>query len=65
MSRAYVGSIDQGTTGTRFIVFDHGGRVVANAYERHERRYPEPGWAEHDPIELWENTKAVVSRGLA
>ncbi|RQH01733.1 glycerol kinase GlpK [Natrarchaeobius oligotrophus] len=60
----YVGAVDQGTTGTRFIVFDHGGRVVSNAYETHEQRYPEPGWVEHDPLEIWENTKAVITRAL-
>ena len=60
----YVGAIDQGTTGTRFMVFDHGGQVVANAYEKHEQIYPEPGWVEHDPLEIWENTKSVVTRAL-
>jgi glycerol kinase len=61
----YVGAIDQGTTGTRFMVFDHAGQVVANAYEKHEQIYPEPGWVEHDPMEIWENTKAVVQEGLS
>ncbi|MES3517812.1 MAG: glycerol kinase GlpK [Natronomonas sp.] len=61
---AYVGAIDQGTTGTRFMVFDHSGEVVANAYEQHEQIYPEPGWVEHDPIEIWENTQSVVIEGL-
>jgi len=61
----YVGAIDQGTTGTRFMVFDHGGEVVANAYEKHEQIYPEPGWVEHDPMEIWETTKTVVRRTLA
>ncbi|MFB6218267.1 MAG: glycerol kinase GlpK [Halobacteriaceae archaeon] len=65
MGDTYVGAIDQGTTGTRFMVFDHGGRVVASAYEQHEQIYPEPGWVEHDPVEIWENTKAVVTRALA
>ena len=64
MPNTYVGSIDQGTTGTRFMVFDHSGQVVANAYERHEQIYPEPGWVEHDPVEIWENTKSVVTSGL-
>ena len=64
MTDTYVGSIDQGTTGTRFMMFDHSGQVVANAYERHEQIYPEPGWVEHDPVEIWENTKAVVTTGL-
>ena len=61
----YVGAIDQGTTGTRFMVFDHAGQVVANAYEKHEQIYPEPGWVEHDPMEIWENTKTVVEEGLS
>ena len=64
MTDTYVGSIDQGTTGTRFIAFDHSGQVVANAYERHEQIYPNPGWVEHDPVEIWENTKAVITRAL-
>jgi len=61
----YVGAIDQGTTGTRFIVFDREASVVADAYETHEQHYPEPGWVEHDPAELWENTKRVIRRALA
>jgi glycerol kinase len=65
MEETYVGTIDQGTTGTRFMIFDHGGRVVGNAYERHEQIYPEPGRVEHDPMEIWENTKNVVTRALA
>ncbi|MFC7132011.1 MULTISPECIES: glycerol kinase GlpK [Salinibaculum] len=64
MAHTYVASIDQGTTGTRFMVFDHSGQVVANAYEKHEQIYPEPGWVEHDPVEIWENTKSVVQTGL-
>jgi glycerol kinase len=61
----YVGAIDQGTTGTRFMVFDRAGTVVAEAYETHEQLYPEPGWVEHDPLEIWENTKTVVQEALA
>jgi glycerol kinase len=61
----YVGAVDQGTTGTRFIVFDHSGQIVANAYEKHEQIYPEPGWVEHDPTEIWENTKNVTNRALS
>ena len=64
MPDTYIGAIDQGTTGTRFMVFDHGGQVVANAYEGHEQIYPEPGWVEHDPVEIWENTQDVVTSGL-
>jgi glycerol kinase len=65
MEDTYVGAIDQGTTGTRFMVFDHSGQVVASAYEKHEQIYPEPGWVEHDPVEIWENTKDVVTAALA
>jgi glycerol kinase len=61
----FVGAIDQGTTGTRFMVFDHDGQVVANAYEKHEQIYPEPGWVEHDPNEIWENTQSVMTDALA
>jgi len=64
MTRTYVGAIDQGTTGTRFMVFDREGQVVANAYEKHEQIYPEPGRVEHDPTEIWANTKRVVLRAL-
>ncbi len=46
------------------MVFDHAGQVVANAYEKHEQIYPEPGWVEHDPIEIWENTKSVITTAL-
>ena len=60
----YVGAIDQGTTGTRFMVFDRGGRVVANAYETHEQYYPRAGWVEHDPVEIWEQTTAVIEDAL-
>jgi glycerol kinase len=63
-TNTYVGAIDQGTTGTRFMVFDHAGTVVANAYEKHEQIYPEPGWVEHDPVEIWDNTKTVIRRAL-
>jgi glycerol kinase len=65
MTEQYVGAIDQGTTGTRFMVFDHGGQVVANAYEKHEQVYPEPGWVEHRPMEIWEKTRSVIETALA
>ncbi|WP_255479262.1 glycerol kinase, partial [Natronomonas sp. LN261] len=65
MSQRYVGAIDQGTTGTRFMVFDHGGQVIASAYDGHEQLHPEPGWVEHDPIEIWRSVERVVSRALS
>jgi len=46
------------------MVFDHGGNVVSSAYEKHEQIYPEPGWVEHDPMEVWENTQTVISQAL-
>src|SRR6056297_79988 len=63
-NETYVGSVDQGTTGTRFMVFDHGGNVVSSAYEKHEQIYPEPGWVEHDAMEVWENTQSVINTAL-
>ncbi len=60
----YVGAIDQGTNGTRFMIFDHDGSVVAQAHEAHEQIRPNPGWVEHDPMEIWENTRQVISRAL-
>ena len=48
---AYLGAIDQGTTSTRFIVFDRTGRIVSVAQKEHEQIYPKPGWVEHDPEE--------------
>jgi glycerol kinase len=47
------------------MIFDHSGNDVANAYKKHEQIYPEPGWVEHDAMEIWENTKEVVTEGLA
>lgn len=60
MEKEFVGAIDQGTTGTRFIVFTKKGRMRAGAYEKHEQIYPKPGWVEHDPLEIWEKTRRVM-----
>ncbi len=62
--KAYVGAIDQGTTSTRFIVFDRGGRIVAAARREHEQLYPRPGWVEHDPVEIWRATQQVISDAM-
>jgi glycerol kinase len=59
----YVGAIDQGTTSTRFMVFDRSGAVVAVDQREHEQIYPQPGWVEHDPEEVWQRTQEVV-RGV-
>jgi glycerol kinase len=60
----YAAAIDQGTTSTRFMVFDHGGQVVAVDQKEHEQIYPKPGWVEHDPTEIWQRTQEVVGAGL-
>ncbi len=56
----YVGALDQGTTSTRFMVFDAQGRVVAFAQKEHTQITPRPGWVEHDPMEIWERTREVI-----
>ncbi|MEQ6899610.1 glycerol kinase GlpK [Nocardioides sp. YIM 152588] len=60
----YVGAIDQGTTSTRFMVFDHGGRVVAHHQLEHQQILPRAGWVEHNPVEIWERTSSVVQTAL-
>jgi glycerol kinase len=61
---AYLGALDQGTTSTRFIVFDRSGRIVSSAQEEHEQIYPAPGWVEHDPDEIWRRTQSVIRRAM-
>ncbi|MGA1996941.1 MAG: FGGY family carbohydrate kinase, partial [Bryobacteraceae bacterium] len=60
----YVGAIDQGTTSTRFIVFDRSGRIVSVAQKEHEQIYPKPGWVEHDPEEIWRRTGEVIGEAM-
>lgn len=60
----YIGALDQGTTSTRFIVFDRFGRIVASAQKEHEQIYPQPGWVEHDPEEIWRNTQDVIAEAM-
>jgi glycerol kinase len=60
----YVAAIDQGTTSTRFMIFDHGGNVVAVDQKEHQQIYPKPGWVEHDPLEIWERTQQVIQGAL-
>jgi glycerol kinase len=61
----YVGAIDQGTTSTRFMVFDRGGKVISSAQMEHRQIFPKPGWVEHDAIEIWQNTQEVAGAALA
>ncbi|TMM26432.1 MAG: glycerol kinase GlpK [Actinobacteria bacterium] len=60
----YAAAVDQGTTSTRFMVFDHGGQVVSVDQKEHEQIYPKPGWVEHDPMEIWQRTQEVIRAGL-
>jgi glycerol kinase len=60
----YAAAVDQGTTSTRFMVFDHSGQVVSVDQKEHEQIYPKPGWVEHDPGEIWQRTQEVISAGL-
>jgi glycerol kinase len=61
---SYLGAIDQGTTSTRFIVFDRSGRIVASEQREHQQIYPQPGWVEHDPEEIWRRTQEVIAGAL-
>jgi glycerol kinase len=60
----YLGAIDQGTSSTRFIVFDESTRIVAESQMEHAQIYPQPGWVEHDPVEIWRNTQTVIAGAL-
>jgi glycerol kinase len=60
----YVGALDQGTTSTRFMIFDHSGGVVAVDQKEHEQIFPKPGWVEHDPKEIWERSQEVITGAL-
>ncbi|HTQ88361.1 MAG TPA: glycerol kinase GlpK, partial [Streptosporangiaceae bacterium] len=60
----FVGAIDQGTTSSRFMVFDHSGAEVARHQLEHAQIMPRPGWVEHDPAEIWERTRAVIEEAL-
>ena len=62
---SYLGAIDQGTTSTRFVVFDRAGRMVASAQQEHSQIYPKPGWVEHDAEEIWRRTQQVIAEALA
>jgi len=60
----YVVAIDQGTTSTRAIVFDHAGNVVSTGQLEHRQIFPHAGWVEHDPLEIWTNTREVIGVAL-
>jgi len=60
----FIAAIDQGTTSTRCMIFDHSGNVQGVSQKEHEQIYPKPGWVEHDPIEIWQRTLEVVNGAL-
>ncbi|MGH2578608.1 MAG: FGGY family carbohydrate kinase, partial [Actinomycetota bacterium] len=60
----YVGALDQGTTSTRFMIFDHSGKVIGIDQKEHEQIYPKPGLVEHDPMEIWQRSEDVITGGL-
>ena len=61
----FVGALDQGTTSTRFIVFDHAGTPVARHQLEHRQHYPRPGWVEHDPLEILDRAREAIAGALA
>ncbi len=61
----YIAAIDQGTTSSRCIVFDHSGGIVAADQQEHQQIYPRPGWVEHDALEIWARTQGVIAGALA
>ncbi|WBO68769.1 glycerol kinase GlpK [Streptomyces camelliae] len=65
MAERYVMSIDQGTNSTRCILFDRRGRLVSVAQKEHQQHFPEPGWVEHDAVEIWQNLRRVVPEALS
>ncbi len=60
----YIGALDLGTTSNRFIVFDHQGRIIGFDQMEHKQILPRPGWVEHDPMEIWRNSQAVIKGAL-
>ncbi len=60
----YIAAIDSGTTSTRFIIFDKAGKIVTFAQKEHEQIYPNPGWVEHSPTEIWSRTQTVIDEAL-
>lgn len=62
--KKYVAAIDQGTSSTRCILFDHAGKIVAVDQKEHEQIYPKPGWVEHDALEIWARTQEVITGAL-
>lgn len=60
----YIAAIDQGTTSTRCMIFDHAGKVIGADQQEHPQIYPRPGWVEHNPNDIWQSTQAVIDGAL-
>lgn len=60
----HIAAIDQGTTSTRCMLFDHAGQAIGIAQKEHQQIYPKPGWVEHNPLEIWESTQEVIQSVL-
>ena len=60
----YIAAIDQGTTSTRCMIFDHGGNVIALDQKEHRQIYPKPGWIEHDALEIWQKAQQVIEGAM-
>ena len=60
----YIAAIDQGTTSTRCMLFTHDGKIASAAQKEHTQIFPQPGWVEHDPLEIWDCTHSVVRQAL-
>ena len=65
MTQSHILALDLGTTGNRAIVFDHQGRIVSQAYREMTQYYPQPGWLEHDPMEMWDGIQWAIQQAIA
>ena len=63
--RRFIGAIDQGTTSSRFIIFNRDGKIISVDRREHAQIYPRPGWVEHDAMEIWRNTLATMEGAIA
>ena len=61
----FIAAIDQGTTSTRCMIFEHSGQAAGAAQREHTQIFPQPGWVEHDPLEIWDRTQEVVQEALS
>src|SRR5215213_9511647 len=65
MTDGYILAIDQGTTGTKVLIFDHEANIKARAYSEFTQHYPKPGWVEHDAEEIWAASHKLIMEALA